>query len=149
MYEYKTLTTLNKPLTFALGLFWENVVQETLELGGVLVAGCTLVAVVQVFLPVAEILDWGQTPVHQILVMMLLGGVLSLGSATNVFFLSGITSNFLKGSLLSFLLLGSVVDIKSFGLILSVFRPKLAIYLFILVSELTFFWTLILNFYSS
>lgn len=146
VYEYKTVTTVNQPLIFALRLFWENAVRETWELGGVLVAGCALAAVIQVFLPIAQILEWGQTPVRQILVMMLLGSVLSLGSAVNGFFLSGLTSSFLKGSLLSFLLLGSVIDIKSLGLMFSTFRPKLMIYLVILVSELTFFWALVLNF---
>jgi uncharacterized membrane protein YraQ (UPF0718 family) len=81
--------------------------------------------------------------------MMVLSAVLSLGSAGNSFFVSGLTPIFLPGSLLSFLLLGSILDLKGLGLMFSTLRPKSLLYLAILVSELTFFAAVFLNFYSN
>jgi uncharacterized membrane protein YraQ (UPF0718 family) len=147
IYEYKTVTMANQPLSLTLTLFLDNLIRELLELGSVLVLGCAIAAAIQLFLPQAQILNWGQTPSTGILVMLLLGFILSLGSLASVFFISAFFPNFLSGSLLAFLVLGSIVDLKGIGLMLSVFRPKVAIYLTILVGQITFLLTLLLDFY--
>ncbi|ACK72459.1 permease [Gloeothece citriformis PCC 7424] len=149
VYEYKTTTTARKSLKVGLSLLWQNAVQETLELGSILIIGCAIATLVQVFLPQGQILNWGQSPPSQILVMILLGFILSLGSPNSGFFLSFFTSTFLKGSLLSFLLFSSVVDLKSLGLLFFVLRVKAVVYLLILVLELTLLSALIFNFYLS
>lgn len=147
VYEYKTFSGEGRPLNVSLNLFWENARRETLELGSVLLLGCAVTALVQVFFPQDGLLVWGQAPVRQIVVMMILAVVLSLGSIANGFFLSTVNPIFLKGSLLSFLLLGSIFDLKSLGLIFSAFRFKPAIYLLILGVQLVFSLALLLNFY--
>lgn len=149
VYEYKTTAIARRSLKVGLSLLWQNASKETLELGSILVAGCAIATLAQMFLPQAQILEWGQAPVSQIFVMILLGIILSLGSTNSGFFLSFFTSTFLNGSLLSFLLFSSVVDLKSVGLMFFVLRFKAVIYLIILVLELTFLSALILNFYSS
>jgi uncharacterized membrane protein YraQ (UPF0718 family) len=149
VYEYKTLSLTDQPLKVSLNLFTENLLRETLELGSLLVMGSAIAAMVQVFLPLASFLHWGQTAIQQILVMMGLSFILSLGSIANVFFANGLIPLFLKGSCLSLLIFGSILDLRSFGLIFSIFRPKPLIYLFILVAQLTFLGSLLLNFYVS
>lgn len=149
VYEYKSITMTGQPLKVSLTLLAENVSRETIELGSLLIVGCAIASVVQSFLPLDSLLSWGQTPGKQIVVMMVLSAVLSLGSAGNSFFVSGLTPIFLPGSLLSFLLLGSILDLKGLGLMFSTLRPKSLLYLAILVSELTFFAAVFLNFYSN
>lgn len=149
IYNYPTVAMTKQPFAFALSLFLENLLRELLELGSALVVGCAIAAAIQLILPQAVILNWGQTVSTQILVMLFLGVVLSLGSTASVFFLSNFTATFLNGSLLAFLLLGSIVDLKGIVLMLSTFRPKAIIYLVILISQLTFLLTLLLNFYVS
>ncbi|WP_013322200.1 permease [Gloeothece verrucosa] len=149
VYEYKTTATFRKSLKISLSLFWQNVVKETLELGGILMVGCAIAALAQMFLPQGQMLTWAQAPVVQISVMILLGVILSLGSPNSAAFLSFFAPTFLKGSLLSFLLFSSVVDLKSVCLLFFVLRFKAALYLIILVLELTILSALILNFYPS
>ena len=51
-------------------------------------------------------------------------------------------STFTTGSLLAFLVFGPMIDIKAIGLMLSIFKPKMLIYLFALAAQLTFILTL-------
>jgi uncharacterized membrane protein YraQ (UPF0718 family) len=66
-------TQLN-PWPRPMRLFLENTVQELRELGGVLVLGSAIAAVIQVAVPREIILSLGQGPVTSILAMMIIGG---------------------------------------------------------------------------
>jgi uncharacterized membrane protein YraQ (UPF0718 family) len=149
IYEYKTATSSNQSFPLALSLFLENAVRETVELGSLLLVGCAIAAAGQTFLPQTDILSWGQTPPTQILALMLLGFILSLGSSADIFFVTHLTETFLKGALLSFLLFSSIIDLKSLGLIFSTLRLRAALYLIILGAQLTFLLALLLDFYVS
>lgn len=147
VYGYQTAAISKQPLTVALRLFLENIGKELLELGGALALGSAIAAAIQIFLPQAALLAWSQTPVQGILVLMLLALVLSIGSVPNSFFASGLAVNFLNGSLLAFLQLGSMVDIKQISLLLAIFRSKIVIYLLILALQFPFLFALLLDFY--
>ncbi|NES45115.1 permease, partial [Moorena sp. SIO2C4] len=58
-------------------------------------------------------------------------------------------STFTSGSLLAFLVFGPMIDIKAIGLLLSVFKTKSIIYLFLIAGQLTFLLTLFINLYVS
>jgi hypothetical protein len=146
VYEYQT-TIPNKSWNLSVRLFLENTIRELLELASFLVLGCAITSLAQVFLPQEVLLNWSKTPSTQILVMLLLGVVLSIGSTANVFFTSFLTGTFLKGALLAFLLLSSIIDLKGIALMLLTFRPKFVLYLLILATQITFLLTLLLNFY--
>jgi uncharacterized membrane protein YraQ (UPF0718 family) len=138
-------TKPSKPLRDKLRLILENTVQELRELGGVLVLGSALAAAIQVAVPREVILSLGQGPVMSILAMMLLGAIVSICSTVDSFFALAFASAFTSGSLLAFLVLGPMIDLKGLGLMLSVFKPRAIFYIFGLVAQLTFLLTLFVN----
>ncbi|QOV24785.1 permease [Anabaenopsis elenkinii] len=130
-----------------LGLVLDNVIQELRELGGVMVLGSAIAASVQVFAPRELILSLGAGHVSSIVVMLILAAVVSICSTVDSFFALSFASAFSSGSLLAFLVFGPMVDIKSVGLMLTVFNPKTIFYLFALAAQLTFVFTLFINLY--
>ncbi|UBF25506.1 permease [Kovacikia minuta CCNUW1] len=140
-------TVAHKPLSYKLGLLLENTVQEFRELGGVLVLGSAIAAILQVFVPRDLILGLGQSPVTSILAMMLLATVVSICSTVDSFFALAFASTFTTGSLLAFLVFGPMIDLKGIGLMLSIFKPRAVFYLFALAAMLTFVLTLFVNLY--
>ncbi|MBL1177119.1 permease [Pantanalinema sp. GBBB05] len=140
---------VGKPLPDKLALLLENTIQEMRELGGVLVLGSAIAAIVQVFVPREVILNLGQGPVTSILAMMLLAAVVSICSTVDAFFALSFASTFTSGSLLAFLVFGPMIDLKGIGLMLSIFKPRAVFYLFTLAAQLTFLFTLFVNLYIS
>lgn len=149
IFEYKANLAIPNHLWGRCLLFLDDVIKEFLELGSILLLGCAITTVAQVFLPQAQLLTWGQTPVTQILVMSFLSLVLSFNSLCTPYFINPLTSTFLYGSNLAFLLLSSLIDLKSLGLLFTTLRPKVAIYLLILTAQLMILLCFALNFYFS
>ncbi|MBW4554274.1 MAG: permease [Aphanocapsa sp. GSE-SYN-MK-11-07L] len=134
-----------KPVGDRLKLLLENTVQELRELGGILVLGSLIAAVIQVAVPREVVLGLGQGPVISILTMMLLGGIISICSTVDSFFALAFASTFTSGSLLAFLVFGPMFDLKSLGLLLTIFRPRAMIYIVAIVAQMTFLLTLFVN----
>jgi uncharacterized membrane protein YraQ (UPF0718 family) len=130
-------------------LLLDNIVQELRELGGVLVLGSAVAAAIQTLTPRELIVSLGQGPVISIVVMMILAGTISICSTVDSFFALSFAATFTSGSLLAFLVFGPMFDLKSIGLMLSIFKPKAIFYLFALVTQLTFLFTLFINFHVS
>lgn len=137
-----------KGLPKRLNLFLENTLQELRELGGMLIIGSAIAAVIQVFVPRELVLDLGQGTITAIVAMMLLGALVSICSTVDAFFALSFASMFTSGSLLAFLVFGPMVDIKSVGLMLTIFKPRVVIYLFALTAQLTFALTLLYSYFS-
>lgn len=127
----------------------ENMIQEFRELGGVLVLGSAIAAIVQVAIPRETILSLGQGPIASIIAMMILAWVVSICSTVDAFFALSFASTFTSGSLLAFMVFGPMIDVKNIGLLLSVFRGRAILYLFALAAQLTFLLTLLINLYFS
>lgn len=123
-------------------VFVDNVVQELRELGGMLILGSAIAAGIQIFVPREIILSLGQDSLTSILAMMLLATIVSICSTVDSFFALSFSATFSPSSLLAFLVLGPMVDFKAMGLMLSIFKPKMLIYLFTLAAQLTFIFTL-------
>lgn len=134
-----------RPLSDRLRLMLDNIVQELRELGGVLVIGSAIAALVQVAAPRELILSLGQGPVTSIIAMMVLAWVVSICSTVDSFFALSFASTFTSGSLLAFLVFGPMVDLKNIGLLLTIFRGRAIVYLFVLAAQLTFLLTLFVN----
>jgi uncharacterized membrane protein YraQ (UPF0718 family) len=135
----------NKPTADKLRLALDNAIQELRELGGVMVLGSAIAAAIQVLAPRDLILSLGAGPITSILVMLVLAAVVSICSTVDSFFALSFASTFSTGSLLAFLVFGPMIDIKSVGLMLSMFKPKTIFYLFALAGQLTFLFTLFVN----
>lgn len=122
--------------------FFDNVVQELRELGGMLVLGSAIAAAIQIFVPREWILNLGQGTISSIAAMMLLASLISICSTVDAFFALSFASTFTSSSLLAFLVLGPMIDLKSVGLMLSIFKPRMILYLFLLAAQLTFIMAL-------
>jgi uncharacterized protein len=138
-----------KSLRENFNLFLDNVVQELRELGGILVLGSAIAAAIQTLTPRELIVSLGEGPIISIVVMMLLAGSISICSTVDSFFALSFAATFTSGSLLAFLVFGPMFDLKSIGLMLSIFKPKAIFYLFAIATQLTFLFTLFVNFHVS
>jgi hypothetical protein len=116
----------------------DNMVLELRELGGVLILGSAIAAIVQIFVPREIIIGLGQGPVSSIIAMLILATVVSICSTVDAFFALSFASTFTTGSLLAFLVFGPMIDIKAIGLLLWIFKPKTVAYLMIIAAQLTF-----------
>ncbi|BCL38866.1 permease [Nostoc sp. MS1] len=135
----------SKPFRDKMRLLLDNSIQELRELGAVMIIGSAIAAAIQVLAPRELILSLGSGPITSILVMLVLAVVVSICSTVDSFFALSFAATFNSGSLLAFLVFGPMIDIKSVGLMLSVFKPKTIFYLFSLAGLLTFLFTLFLN----
>ena len=141
--------TSSKSITDRWLLFLDNTVQELREMGGVLVLGSLLATLIQMSVPREIILSLGQGPVTSIVSMITLGGVISICSTVDSFFALSFASTFTSGALLAFLVFGPMFDLKSLGLLLTVFKTRAVVYIFILVFQLTVLTTLAINLWVS
>ncbi|RCJ31572.1 permease [Nostoc minutum NIES-26] len=143
--QENVIASSNKPLADKLRLLMDNSIQELRELGGVMVLGSAIAAAIQVLAPRELILSLGAGPITSIVVMLILAVVVSICSTVDSFFALSFASTFSSGSLLAFLVFGPMIDIKSVGLMLSIFKPRTVFYLFALAGQLTFLFTLFMN----
>ena len=128
-------------------LFFDNLLQEFSELGGMLIFGSAIAAVIQVFVPREVVLTLGQDTITSIMAMMLLAAIVSICSTVDSFFALSFAATFTSGSLLAFLVFGPTIDIKSIGLMTSIFKPRILLYIFTLVAQLTFIFTLAYSYF--
>ncbi|WP_309731544.1 permease [Chamaesiphon sp. OTE_75_metabat_556] len=138
-----------RSLRAKINLVLDNVMQELRELGGVLVLGSAVAAAIQTLTPRELIVSLGQGPILSIVVMMIIAGSISICSTVDAFFALSFAATFTSGSLLAFLVFGPMFDLKSIGLMLSIFKPKAIFYLFAIATQLTFLFTLFVNFHVS
>jgi len=127
-------------------LFISNVANELRELGGVLILGSAIAASIQVFVPREIILNLGQDSITSIVAMMILAAVVSICSTVDSFFVLSFASTFTYASLVAFLVFGPMIDIKAIGLMLSIFKPRMIVYLMVIIAQLTFILTLTYNY---
>jgi uncharacterized membrane protein YraQ (UPF0718 family) len=143
----KFLSMFHRVSKQRLRLLLDSMVQELRELGGVLIIGSAIAAIIQVAAPRELILNLGQGPVSSIFAMLILGAVVSICSTVDAFFALSFAATFTSGSLLAFLVFGPMIDLKGIGLMLSIFRGRAVIYLIVLAAQLTFLMTLAVNLY--
>jgi uncharacterized protein len=126
--------------------FVDNVIQELRELGGMLVIGSAIAAFIQEFVPRELVLNFGQETFSSIFAMLILAIIVSICSTVDSFFALSFASTFTSSSLLAFLIFGPMIDIKSVGLMLSIFKPRIIFYIFALAAQLTLLFTLAYNY---
>lgn len=102
---------------------------EFFEMGRYLILGAMLAAGLQTFVPQTSLLAIGNGPVLSVLVMLSLAVLLSVCSTVDAFVALGFQGAFSFGSVLSFLVFGPMVDIKSVIMYMQVFRRRSVTYL--------------------
>ncbi|NOU70356.1 permease [Paenibacillus sp. LMG 31458] len=107
---------------------------EFFEMGKFLVFGSLITAVIQIFMHRESLVAVGQGPLSSHLFMMGFAYVLSLCSTSDAFVASSFQSTFSAGSLLTFLVIGPMLDFKSTLMLLAVFKTRFVIILSMLVA---------------
>jgi len=105
---------------------------EFFEMGRYLVLGASLAALLQTFISQTSLLAVGSGPILSVLIMLTLAVLLSICSTVDAFIALGFMGTFSFGSVLSFLVFGPMVDIKSIMMFWQVFRRKTVFYLVLL-----------------
>ena len=118
---------------------------EFFNMGRYLVIGSLLAALVQTVIPPSLIIAAGSGPLSSVIVMQGLAFILSVCSTVDAFISLTFVKLFSTGSILSFLVFGPMIDIKSTMMFLGVMRPKMVFYLILLTFLLVTFSTLFLN----
>jgi len=126
-------------------LLIDNSIQELRELGGVLVIGSAIATIIQVGIPREVILNLGQGAVSSVIAMIMLAAIVSICSTVDAFFALSFASLFSSGAILAFLVFGPIFDLKSIGLLITVFKKRVIIYLFLIAAQLTFLFCLFIN----
>jgi len=140
-----TLTTKSFPEKMQALL--DNTINEMRQLGAVLMFGSAIAAIVQVWVPREVVLSLGQGQVSSIVAMMTLAAIVSICSTVDAFFALAFAGTFTTGSLLSFLVFGPMIDLKGVALMLTMFKQRTVIYLFVLAGLWIFLFSLIINLY--
>jgi uncharacterized membrane protein YraQ (UPF0718 family) len=116
---------------------WQRSVgQFIVELRAVLpalVIGSALAGAVQVLIPRDALLAIGSDPTLSIIAMILLAMVVSICSNVDAFFALSFASTFTPGSLVAFLLVGPLVDVKMLALLRTTFTTRVLVGLVVIV----------------
>jgi uncharacterized protein len=104
-------------------------VDDFFDMGRYLVLGSALAAGLQTFVSQSTLLAIGSGPIFSVLIMLLLAILLSICSTVDSFVALGFVGTFSFGSILSFLVFGPMVDIKSVMMYLQVFKRRAVFYI--------------------
>ncbi|MFT3797768.1 MAG: permease [Microbacterium sp.] len=105
----------------------QSLAQFVVELRAVmpaLVIGSALAGAVQVLVPRNALLAIGSNPALSIIAMIALAMIVSICSNVDSFFALSFASTFTPGSIVAFLLVGPLVDVKMLALLRTTFRTK-------------------------
>jgi uncharacterized membrane protein YraQ (UPF0718 family) len=110
---------------------------EFFDMGRYLVLGTLLAATLQTLVSQDTLLALGRGPVVSVVVMQGLAFLLSVCSTVDSFLALAFVGTFTTGSILSFLVFGPMVDIKSTLMFGGIFKPRVVLYLILLPFLLT------------
>lgn len=102
----------------------ELFVREARAVMPALVLGSAIAGAIQVVIPRDALLAIGSNPLWSVLVMILLGLTVAICSNVDAFFALSFASTFTPGSLVAFLLVGPLVDIKMLALLRTTFTTR-------------------------
>ncbi|KAA0259679.1 MAG: permease, partial [Chloroflexi bacterium] len=122
-------------------------VDEFFDMGRYLIIGSLLAAGLQTFVAQSTLLSIGSGPVLSVLIMLLLAVLLSICSTVDSFVALGFTGAFSFGSVLSFLVFGPMVDIKSTIMYLQVFKRRAVAYIILIPFMLSLIAGLAFNYF--
>lgn len=129
--------------------FLDTMRSEFVDMMALMVIGALLAAATQTLVPRDWIVSLGTGPVISIIVMLVLAFVVSICSNVDAFFALAYAPLFTTGSIVAFLVFGPMIDIKTLLMMSSTFKAKAMVVMTVLVLQLVFILTLILNLYAS
>jgi len=102
----------------------EMFMRESTVLMPALIVGSLVAGAIQVLVQRETLVALGNDPLLSVLAMMLLAFVISICANVDSFFILPFADTFLPGSILAFLLLGPIVDIKMLALLRTTYRSS-------------------------
>ncbi|MGZ4112680.1 MAG: permease, partial [Tumebacillaceae bacterium] len=120
-------------------------ISEFFEMGKYLMFGAMLVALLQTFVSRDSLTAIGHGQVGANLLMMGLGFILSLCSTSDAFVAQSFIMTFSKGSLVAFMVLGPMLNLKGLLMMSAVFKPKFVVLYSLLVVVFVFAGTSLLE----
>lgn len=118
---------------------------ELYDIGRFFIIGVFLSTCMQVFIPKEFILSIGSGVLSSIIVMMVLAFVLSVCSETDAFIARSFLGQFTTGSILGFLILGPMIDIKNTIMLCGSFKINFVVKLIFLIITICFILAVIAN----
>ncbi|MFJ8262750.1 permease [Rummeliibacillus sp. NPDC094406] len=115
-----------------------HAVEEFFSVGKYLIIGAFIAASMQIFVKTDVLMELGQTKATSSLVMMMLAGILSLCSEADAFIAASFRGTFSTSSLVAFLLIGPMVDIKNLLMMYHTFKKKFIAVLILYIVVLVF-----------
>lgn len=122
-------------------------VDEFFDMGRYLILGSMLAAGLQTFISQSALLAVGSGPLLSVLIMLLLAILLSICSTVDSFVALGFTGTFSFGAVLSFLVFGPMVDIKSVMMYLQVFKRRAVFYIVAIPFMMSLLTGLVFNYF--
>ncbi|TYA09927.1 permease [Paenibacillus faecis] len=107
--------------------FFNHMSQEFFEMSKYLLLGACITALIHTFVNTARLSAYGQGPLSSHFLMAGFAYVLSICSNSDAFVASSFVNVFSAGSLITFLVLGPMLDLKSTLMLLSVFKTRFVI----------------------
>jgi uncharacterized membrane protein YraQ (UPF0718 family) len=132
-------------LASRLGLVGSQAGTEFMTMMQVLVIGAAVASATQVVIPRSAITGLGSGIVLSVLAMMSLAFVLSICSTVDAFFALSYSNFFSTPALLAFLVFGPMISMKSVGMMLTAFRPRVVLAVVAVTLELVMLAALLMN----
>jgi hypothetical protein len=120
------------PLTARLQRAFGIAADDFFDMGRYLVAGGLIATALQTFVPQSGLVSIGRSAVTSVLALQALAFVLSVCSTVDAFLALSFVNTFSTGAILSFLVFGPMIDIKSTLMFAGVFRKRIVFYLLLL-----------------
>ncbi|MEC1180114.1 permease [Metasolibacillus meyeri] len=131
--------TNKEPLLRKMHNMLKHAVDEFFDMGKYLIIGAFLAAFVQTYMSTKALVSIGDDLSSSLLVMMGLAFILSLCSEADAFIGASFSSIFPTPAILSFLIFGPMIDLKNTIMLLSIFKVKFVVWLFIFISAIVYF----------
>jgi len=123
----------------------EHTSLEVYDVGKLYIIGALLSSAMQSFIPKAHILAIGKGNLSSILVMFALAFTLSICSETDAFIARTFLGQFTTGSILGFLILGPMIDIKNTIMLCGSFKLSFVVKLIFVIFAICFITAVLVN----
>ncbi|WP_336658645.1 permease [Leucobacter sp. USHLN153] len=101
-----------------------SIAEETSALMPALVVGSAIAGAIQVGAPRELLVALGAHPLWSVLALLALAFVIAICSSVDAFFILSLSSTFLPGSIVAFLLFGAMMDVKMLALLRTTFTGR-------------------------
>lgn len=115
-----------------------HIKDEFFGIGSYLIIGIFIASLIQTFVPKDFFISMSNRSGYSIILMMFFAYLISLCSTADSFVAKVFVNQMTQGSILGFLILGPMIDIKNTLVLLSGFKKKFVFYLLVLIFILVF-----------